>query len=122
MEELLAAIREEAGPKNWSRGVQLMRQDAVVGEKDAGGEVTLSVRADSGPKRFQVHLYVDDEDWSCSCPSTAPACEHVCAAVIALNQARKSGQALPKSLKAASTLVYAFSSASNELRFQRMIL
>ncbi len=122
MDELLALIREEAGPQTWSRGVQLARADAVIGESATDDEVILSVRAPSGPKRFQVHLYPVDEDWSCSCASAAAACEHSCAAVIAWNQARKAGQALPGSRRPAARLRYAFRSSGDELNFTRQLV
>ncbi len=95
MRSLLQAIRESCSPATWSRGVQLARSDAVVGEADEGDEIVLRVMLTGGQKSPQVVLFPDDDDWTCDCNSREDACAHVAAAAIALKQARDAGQALP---------------------------
>ena len=60
-----------------------------------------------------VTLYLDDEDWECSCHSQEEGCEHVAAATIALRRARKSGQALPESGNEMGRLRYCFTSSGD---------
>jgi len=95
VEELFAAVREACSATTWSRGVELARGNAVVGQKTRGDEVTLSVRAKAGAVAPTVLLYLEDEEWSCSCRSSLDACVHVAAAAIALKRARKAGKELP---------------------------
>ncbi|MEM6532207.1 MAG: DEAD/DEAH box helicase [Myxococcota bacterium] len=121
MNELLKLIREAAGPQVWSRAVNLSREDAVLGESANAEEVVLSVKGQPGPKRYQVVLYLEDEDWSCTCPSTADACEHVAAAIIALNQARKAGNALPGARRT-GRLHYRFYPEGDALGLERSIV
>ena len=81
----------------WSRGVELARSGAVVGESDDGDEIALRVATRAGTAAPQVVLFPNDEDWTCDCNAAGDACAHVAAAVIALRQARRDGQALPGS-------------------------
>lgn len=55
MKELLQAIRESCSPSTWSRGVQLARAGAVMGEADEGDEIVLRV-ALKGGKIGRAHV------------------------------------------------------------------
>ena len=57
-----------------------------------------------------VTLYLEDEDWECSCHNQEDACDHVAAATIALRRARKSGKVLPDSRNEMGRLLYSFTS------------
>jgi superfamily II DNA or RNA helicase len=65
---------------------------AAPSEED--DEVVLRVQMRDNVPPFTVHLWPDDEDWSCDCPITAKTCLHVAAGVIAWNQARLTGRGL----------------------------
>lgn len=95
MKSLLAAIRDACSAGTWSRGVQLARTGAVVGEADDGDEVVLRVTLPGAVASPQVVLFPDDDDWTCECNFREDACPHVCAAAIALKQARAEGKSLP---------------------------
>jgi hypothetical protein len=95
VKSLLQAIRDACSPATWSRGVELARSGAVVGEADEGDEVVLRVTMRAGVVSPQVVLFPDDDDWTCDCNGREDACAHVAAAAIALKQARDDGQALP---------------------------
>ena len=92
---LLAAIREACSAGTWSRGVELARSGAVVGEADEGDEIVLRVRLARAVVSPQVVLFPEDDDWTCECNFREDACPHVAAAAIALKQARDQGKALP---------------------------
>ncbi len=92
---LLAAIREACSAGTWSRGVELARSGAVVGEADEGDEIVLRVRLKGAVASPQVVLFPDDDDWTCECNFREDACPHVAAAAIALKQARNEGKPLP---------------------------
>ncbi|MEO1171562.1 MAG: hypothetical protein AAFX94_05860, partial [Myxococcota bacterium] len=121
MKDLLNAIRTAAGPQTWSRAVNLSRDDAVLGESADDEEIVLSVKGNAGPKRYQVILYIEDEDWSCTCASPAEACEHVAAGIIALVQARKAGQVLPGSART-GRLHYRLSPDGDSLSLERSVV
>jgi superfamily II DNA or RNA helicase len=97
LDELQRTVREACSPQVWSRGVELARSGAVVGESDDGDEITLRVATRSGTVAPQVVLFPGDEDWTCDCNAPGDACAHVAAAIIALRQARREGQTLPGS-------------------------
>lgn len=90
MDALVAAVRKAALPRVWSVGVTLARGHRVALERRAGSELTVRVSAPQAPVPFVVLLDVEDVGWSCDCPSREDPCAHVCAAVIALEQAERS--------------------------------
>jgi superfamily II DNA or RNA helicase len=122
MEELFNAIRGSCPAETWSRGVELARADAVVGEHENEDEVVLHVATRGGLVSPSVTLYPDDEEWECSCSSHEAVCEHVAAAAIALRQARKAGHPLPSPKRATGTLRYCFRRQAGELTFEREIV
>jgi superfamily II DNA or RNA helicase len=107
---LFQAIQEAASRPVWSRGVELVRAEAVSGEKSKPEEVVLRVSTRQGLKTPTVTLYPEDEDWECSCQGEEDPCEHVTAAIIALRKARKEGDALPKAASSTGRLRYRFDS------------
>ena len=82
-EGLFDRVRSACFPATWSRGVELTRLDAVVGERADGDEIVFRVTTRGGMICPQVTLFSDDEDWDCECSSREDVCEHVAAAVIA---------------------------------------
>jgi superfamily II DNA or RNA helicase len=110
----------------WSRGVELARAGAVVGESDDGDEIALRVATRAGTVAPQVVLFPNDEDWTCDCSAPGDACAHVAAAVIALRQARRDGQSLPGSGPGAvggpGHVGYRFDGRSGSLNLRRVVV
>ena len=79
IEELFQAVREACTSQVWSRGVELVRGEAVAGERDDGDEVILRVSAPGSAVSPTVVLLPDDEEWECNCKSREDVCDHVAA-------------------------------------------
>ena len=122
MQEFFEAIRAECSTRIWSRAVDLVRADAVIGQRDDPGEVVLQVSTQGRMLSPTVTLYPDDQDWECECSTSAPVCEHVAAAVIALRKSRKEGTSLPQPKQRTGTLRYTFSRFEGGLAFQRCVV
>ena len=88
-------IRGECSRNLWSRGVELARAEAVTRERVDEDEAVLRVTNPDGMLTPTVTLYLDEGAWDCDCPSPEDPCEHVAAAAIALNKAKRAGVALP---------------------------
>ena len=95
MEKLFKTIRQSCSPLIWSRGVELTRENGVVGEKVTDNEVVLRVATAGKAVSATVNFWLEDEDWLCDCQSSQGPCEHVAAAIIALRRAREQGKPLP---------------------------
>lgn len=121
MQELFDTIREAAGTQIWSKGITLVRADAVTGDHESKDEVTLRVMDHDTGVGARVNLWLTDEDWHCDCGSAQDPCRHVAAAIIALKQARQAGKALPKSQQHAAVLSYHFTVADDQLCFYRKV-
>ncbi|MDG1483553.1 MAG: DEAD/DEAH box helicase [Myxococcota bacterium] len=92
---ILDAIRQDCSAAVWSRGVQIARAGRVAaGAPGEDDEVILCVQMHASAPPFTVHLWPDDEEWSCDCPIPKDTCLHVAAGVIAWNQARMTGRGL----------------------------
>ena len=94
MESVFEAVRKACSATDWSRGVELVRIDAVARENADDDEIVVRVVTRGGMICPRVTLWPDDAEWDCECPSKAPACEHAAAAVIALKQAERKGKEL----------------------------
>ncbi len=122
MQSLFDAIREECSPRVWSRGVELVRADAVIGQREQDDELVLQVSTRGGMMAPTVILYPGDEDWECECATSEPVCEHVAAAIIAVRQSRRKGRSLPAPERAKGRLRYAFSRHEGGLSFRRLVV
>jgi SNF2-related domain len=122
MQSLFEAIREACSPKTWSRGVELSRAGAVIGEDANAEEVVLQVAIQVGMAYATVTLWPKDEDWGCDCKSPEAACAHVAAAVIALRRTRQEGQALPAPKAAPGHMGYRFRRAERSLVLERLVV
>jgi superfamily II DNA or RNA helicase len=122
MQSLFEAIREACSPKTWSRGVELSRAGAVIGEDANAEEVVLQVATQVGMAYATVTLWPKDEDWGCDCKSPEAACAHVAAAVIALRRTRQEGQALPAPKAAPGHMGYRFRRAERSLVLERLVV
>jgi superfamily II DNA or RNA helicase len=98
MDDWVQAVRTAAGERVWGAAVKLARDGGVDGRSDDGEEVHLKVRAPGRSVWQDVYLWPEEPDWGCDCGlpgASGPdqACVHVAAAAIALDQARKRGDA-----------------------------
>src|SRR5690606_37969163 len=124
LQELLRAVREACSAATWSRGVELARSKAVIGESDVGDELTFRDSTRGGLVSPQVVLFPEDQDWTCECNSREDACAHVAAAVIALKQARDEGRDLPTAGgdEAPGHIAYRLDGRSGKLQLHRVIV
>ena len=75
--------------------MRLNRAGAVILEQREDDEVVLKVMPRGAPRAFQVHLWPEDEDWSCDCPVQHEGCAHAAAAVISWTHAERRGDEMP---------------------------
>jgi superfamily II DNA or RNA helicase len=94
---ILEAVRKATREDIWSRGVQLAREDRVLGVSEAEDEIVLSVVPRGRARPATVHLWPGDSDWSCDCPATLRPCLHIAASAIALRRAQENGTPLSAS-------------------------
>jgi superfamily II DNA or RNA helicase len=111
------AVRKACSPQLWSRGIELVRADAVIGERAEADEVAVRVATKGGMIARNVRLFLDDAQWECTCGATV--CEHAAAAVIALKRAHEMGTALPTQKDGAGTIAYRFERGPGGLSLER---
>src|SRR5262249_18169424 len=122
LDALFAAIRSACTSSAWSQGVELARAGAVRGERERQDEVVLRVATRGGLVSPAVHLELDPPDWNCDWGSRDDACEHAAAAVIALRQARRSGERLPGADRPAGRIGVRLARRGGALHFERAIV
>jgi superfamily II DNA or RNA helicase len=119
-DRLFDAVREACSPASWSRGVELVRADAVVAEPARAGELALRVATRAGLVSHLVTLREASAEWDCDCAGREDACEHAAAAVIALRRARQRGQDLRAS--EAGRIGYRLTRAATGLALERVVV
>jgi len=122
IQALFEAIRRECSSAGWSRGVELVRAEAVSGESDDGDEIVIRVSERGGLICPTVTLNPEDVEWECDCGSREAGCEHAAAAVIALRRARVAGAAIPGSGETAGRIGYRFRRHSGGLALDRVVI
>lgn len=122
MQALFEAIRAACTSQNWSRGVELSRSGAVIGEQHEASEYVIKVATRHRMTYRTVNLWPEDEDWICDCDSPDEACAHVAAAIIALRRARQEGRAIPKPDVLPGHVTYKLQCSEHRLTLQRMIV
>jgi hypothetical protein len=110
IQELFEALRSACSSGTWSRGVELVRADAVTGEADEGDEISLRVSTRGGLICPNVILMPGDAEWECDCASQEDACEHAAAA------------SLPGSARSPGRIGYRMARTSGGLRFERAVV
>ncbi|MHC5052922.1 MAG: DEAD/DEAH box helicase, partial [Planctomycetota bacterium] len=121
-EALFEAVRKACYPATWSRGIELTRADAVVGEGVDEDEAVFRVSTRGGMLCPTVRLFLDDLDWECDCASRENACEHVAAAVIAWRRSHGVGGALPTPKHASGRVGYRLTREGAQLALTRVIV
>ncbi|RUO93122.1 helicase [Corallococcus sp. AB018] len=119
--QLLEAVRKEAKPGLWSRGVSLARDGAVALQSRTASEIELRVKVAGRAVAFTVVLYPGDEAWECDCPSPVDPCEHVVAAAISLDKAEKQDAPLEAVSDRWSRVVYRFTRVEGGLQLHRVL-
>jgi len=122
---LFEAVRKAASRRAWSRGVELVRGQAVAAEpsgpdarRDGGDELRVRVAEPGAVVARTVTLLPADGAWDCDCGVEEDPCEHVAAAVIAWRQAEG---ALPRAAAGAGGAIrYALSRAPGGLSLARL--
>jgi len=122
MQGLFEAVRAACPPGIWSKAVDLVRQFAVTQQNTDGPEIRCRVRLADRAIPATVQLYPEDAEWDCDCPSRAPCCEHVAAAVIAIKKSQADGKELPQAMSSAANLGYRFSRYQGELKLDRLVV
>ncbi|MFT7578570.1 MAG: hypothetical protein ACI9MR_000228, partial [Myxococcota bacterium] len=120
IDDLFAAIRKSVPGGEWSVGVSLARDGAVVGETVEPDEITLRVIVGSRRRSFEVTLWPEDEEWQCDCPDGNDRCGHLAAAVIALRKAMSEGKELPEGSIATARLGYRLTTSKDALAITRV--
>jgi len=118
------AVRKATRDDIWSRGVQLVREERVLGISESEDELILSVVPQGRARPATVHLWPDDADWSCDCAATLRPCLHIAAAAIALRRAREAGESLPKGdgISGVASVGYRFSRTDQGMIIQRVVV
>lgn len=117
------AVRKAARDDIWSRGVQLAREERVLGVSEAEDEYVLSVVPQGRARPATVHLWPEDGDWSCDCPATLRPCLHIVAAAIVLRRSQEAGVGLPTSESSGvATVGYRFLNSERGLILRRVLV
>jgi superfamily II DNA or RNA helicase len=129
VQDLFEAIRAASSSGTWSRGVELVRAEAVSLEEESAEESSLRVSTRGGMISFVVTLHPAEREWSCECTSPDDPCEHVAAAAIALRRAQSEGKPLPgpagsgaPSTSGAGRLRYHLSRCGSGLALERSVV
>jgi len=129
VQALFDTIRAACSSATWSRGVELVRAEAVSLEEESPEESSLRVSTRGGMISFVVTLHPAEREWSCECTSPDDPCEHVAAAAIALRRARSEGKPLPggggagaPSPSAPGRLRYRLSRSGSGLALERCVV
>ncbi|MCL2824715.1 MAG: SNF2-related protein, partial [Polyangiaceae bacterium] len=122
IKQLVDTIRRHCSPAVWSEAVSLTRNKAVIGEYADDDGVQLLVTIDNGLRSCRVNLWPEEEEWCCDCGGSNRACAHSAAAAIALNQARKTGKAMPESFTPKGRIGYRLRRTKGGLLFDRVVV
>jgi superfamily II DNA or RNA helicase len=114
-------VRKAASRRAWSRGVELVRAQAVGLESEGADELRLRVAEPGAVVARAVTLLPADDAWDCDCAGDEDPCEHVAAAVIAWRQA---DGALPRTAPGAGggRLRYGLARAPGGLALARLVV
>ena len=119
LQPLFDALREACPSNVWDQGVRYFRAQVVVGQEVDDDEIRLHVRVGGRPTPYEVHLWPQDEDWSCDC-GHEEGCSHAVAALLAQRDAVKSGREMPKP-QGTGSLRYRLERGDNGLVIHREI-
>lgn len=122
MQALFAAVRDACSPRIWSRGVELSRAGAVLGERRTDAEIVLRVATQEGMAYATVTLFPEEEDWICDCRTGDDPCVHVAAAVIAMRRTQPGRTTLPAPRTVPGQVGYRFTRLERNLALTRVVV
>ena len=121
MDEFFQTIREACSSKTWSKAVELVRIGTFAATQK-GDAVVVNINSAESAVQPIATLFVEDQDWQCTCSSAENPCHHVAAAIIAIRRAREKGQDLPKAAEDVGRLQYQFHTENHNLLLKRIIV
>lgn len=121
IKHLLEAIRNNCSAGTWSKGVELSRHNRVIGLKQSKEEARFRIELSDSRVAPEVSLFLEDEDWVCSCNSPEDACAHVAAAAISFKHATDQGKNVSSS-GAAAHVQYRFEVRGGKIALKRIII
>jgi superfamily II DNA or RNA helicase len=123
VEALFLRIKEDTDAQHWSRGVLLARGGDLRAHRTDAFELQITLVTPGGLVSPTVTFWLDDKDFSCSCPAGGDGCAHAAAAIICLREAVKEGKDLPEPKRGGRASVgYRFERAQGGLYFRRELL
>lgn len=120
MDKLFQTIREACSKLIWSKAVELVRTSEFAAAASQHC-VTVNIISQESAVQPIVTLFVEDQDWQCTCSSDESPCHHVAAAIIAIRRAREKGQELPAAAETTGRLEYQFYTQDQRLLLRRII-
>jgi superfamily II DNA or RNA helicase len=123
VEDYLQAVRDGVTPAQWSRAVKAVREGKVHVLRERGQELEFRVETLPGLAAHTVTLEPEAENWDCDCEARTDACEHVAAAAILWNEARKRGDAAPsKPRKPVAHIGYRLRGHRGPIKLRRVLV
>lgn len=125
LEPFIAHLQETALRPTWSQGLELSRSKSVLRDPSPSGRETeefrFRVMIPGKIASPRVTLWLDDEDWHCSCGDRGDLCAHVIAAALAWRAGRVQ---LPDSdiASTAHRVQYVLRSSGSTLTLLRLLL
>jgi superfamily II DNA or RNA helicase len=98
LDPLFRAMKAETPTRAWDGGIRLFRADVVTLLERDDEEIRVNVRVGGRSMPHEVHLWPEDEEWSCDC-GHEDGCAHATAAILAIRQGDVRGEA-PRDLRA----------------------
>jgi superfamily II DNA or RNA helicase len=120
--EFFDVLRDACPKAVWSRGVETHRTATIVGVLAADDEIELTVSPLLKPAAWTVTFFIDDEDWVCNCTPREILCEHIVAAALALQAARRDGRELPVPEGGVARLGYRLQRGTGGLSLARVLV
>ena len=120
--KLFEVIQKQCIPVVWSKGLGLVRQNAVILDSETEEEIRFRIAIKNKAVSPIVTFWPEDEDAYCDCSSPQEPCEHIAAAAIALKQNLVQKKQQPDPSSEGTRLIYQLTEKENELHFERIIV
>lgn len=104
----------------WSNAVAMARRKIFFAEKIEDSGYKVQLRDQSEGLNPTVELFVEDEDWTCTCGGADP-CVHVAASAISIKRHLDAGEGLPGTEKEVAQIVYEWYEIDDDLHLRRKL-
>jgi superfamily II DNA or RNA helicase len=121
LQSMIARLRKRCPAPRFATGVELVRDGAVMLERESDDEAVLAVKLPDWPTPPTAVLYPESMEWACDCGGSDP-CAHIVAGALALEASHLSGVALPSTSQVQSHLRYALSKGREGLLCERYLV